>query len=88
MIQLVTEDTEGESLPITAVNFENTKELLYFEQNGDLTTDDPDKIVQLALAADYYNYQDGLDYACQQIAYFLAGKPASFIKKFLNKDDS
>jgi len=87
-IQLLTEDTEGDNVPITAINFENTKELLHFEENGDLTTTDPDKIIQLALAADYYNYQDGLDYTCQQIAHYLAGKPASFIKKFLNKDDT
>jgi hypothetical protein len=87
-IQLVTEDTEDDSVPITSVNFENTKELLHFEQTGDLITTDPDKIIKLALAADYYNYQDGLDYTCQEIARYLAGKPVSFIKNFLNKDDS
>jgi len=85
-IQLVTEDTEDDSVSITAVNFENTKELLHFEQNGDLTTTDPDNIIKLALAADYYNYQDGLDYTCKEIARYLVGKPVSFIKTFLNKD--
>ena len=87
-IQLVTEDTEDDSVPITSVNFENTKELLHFEETGDLITTDPDKIIKLALAADYYNYQDGLDYACQQIARYLVGKPVSFIRTFLYKDDS
>lgn len=87
-IHLLTEDTEDDSVPITAINFENTKELLHFEETGDLITTDPDKIIKLALAADYYNYQDGLDYTCQEIARYLAGKPVSFINKFLNKDDT
>ena len=80
---MVTEDCETTDIPISNVGRSTTEELVHFARCGTFTIQDPNQLLEIALAANYYDYQESMDEACKQIATFLNNKSPQFIRRFL-----
>lgn len=83
LIQMVTEDCEAIEIPVSNVDRSTTEELVHYAHRAIFTVDDPSRLLEIALAANYYDYQDCMDEACKQIAIFLNDKSPQFIRGFL-----
>ncbi len=83
LIQMVTEDCETTEIPISNVDRATTEQLVHFARHGTFTVQDPNQLLEISLAANYYDYQECMDEACKQIALFLNDKSPQFIRGFL-----
>lgn len=83
LIQMVADDCETTEIPVSNVDRSTTEELVHYARQTKFTDDDPSRLLEIALAANYYNYQECMDEACKQIALFLNDKPPQFIRGFL-----
>lgn len=83
LIQMVTEDCETTEIPVTNVDRSTTEQLVHFARQATFTVEDPNQLLEIALAANYYDYQESMDEACKQIATFLNDKSPQFIRGFL-----
>ena len=84
MIQMILEDcSDSQDIPVSAVDLNTTKELVHYAEHGKFTTSDHQELINIALAANFYDYQECMDEACRQIAEYLKGKSPEFVRRVL-----
>lgn len=83
LIRMITDDCSAQEIPITNIDQETTSELVHYAKFGKFRVTDPKKLVDMAIAADYYDYEECMDAACKDIATFLNNKNPKFIRQFL-----
>lgn len=83
MLTMIMEDCEeGGVIPISNVNSDVMKRIIFFNTSGYL--EHHDDMINLMLACDYLNYDELLDYAARIVADSLKGKSANEIRRFFN----
>jgi hypothetical protein len=84
MIQMIFEDCpDSQDIPISVVDLRTTRELVHYAEHGQFTTSDHQDLINIALAANFYDYQECMDEACRQIAEYLKGKSPEFVRRVL-----
>jgi len=84
MIQMIFEDcSDSQDIPVSAVHMKTTRELVYYGEHGQFTTSDHQDLINIALAANFYDYQECMDEACRQIAEYLKGKSPELVRRVL-----